>query len=375
MTYRLLLSTILAFVILFDSSGQVVINEIDYDQPGTDDAEFVEIFNGGIVSVDLSSYTLELVNGTGGGASIDESIPLTGSVAPFGYYVVCQSIVTVPNCDQESIASFQNGSPDAAGLRDGTNALVDAVSYEGDTGAPYTEGAGTSAADNSTNDHVGLSRSPESLDTDNNDADFTLRCSTAGAVNSLESTNCDTLPVEIGEIRLVVNRANMVLLWETLSEIDTDGFEVQELTSGSFEFRGFVPAHGSPGDYRFDIGSRGPGEYTFRLRIINSDGTSDYSNSIESLIDSRKSITVSDAYPNPFESVTDLRVSSGLTQRVRVTVYDVLGRTLVMLLDEYMDTGEVRLLTIDGSNLPAGVYFYTIEGNNIVVTKSVVLSR
>src|SRR4029079_11644454 len=37
------------------ASAQVVINEIDYDQPGTDTAEFVELKNVGTISVNLSA--------------------------------------------------------------------------------------------------------------------------------------------------------------------------------------------------------------------------------------------------------------------------------------------------------------------------------
>ena len=54
----------------------VMINEIDYDQPSTDFAEFVEIKNAGTGSADLSEYTLELVNGNGG--AVYQNYPLPG---------------------------------------------------------------------------------------------------------------------------------------------------------------------------------------------------------------------------------------------------------------------------------------------------------
>ena len=42
----------------------LVINEIDYDQPSTDWAEFVEIKNTGGAATNLDAFTLTLVNGT-----------------------------------------------------------------------------------------------------------------------------------------------------------------------------------------------------------------------------------------------------------------------------------------------------------------------
>jgi hypothetical protein len=53
-----------------DLRASLVINEIDYDQPSTDTAEFIEIKNISGSSVNLDSYHLDLVNGTAGGAAI-----------------------------------------------------------------------------------------------------------------------------------------------------------------------------------------------------------------------------------------------------------------------------------------------------------------
>ena len=173
----------------------LVINEIDYDQPSTDTAEFVEIKNVGTVSANLSEFTLELVNGTGGGAAVYQSYVLpTVSLAVGDYFVVCGDAANVANCDLDVSPDsnlVQNGAPDGVGLlRNGT--LVDAVSYEGDTGAPYTEGSGTGLEDPGTtgSDNLGISRFPDGTDTDQNNVDFSLRCSTPGAANVAESSNC-----------------------------------------------------------------------------------------------------------------------------------------------------------------------------------------
>ena len=48
----------------------LVISEIDYNQPSTGTAEFIEIKNIDGSSVNVDSHHLELVNGTGGGATI-----------------------------------------------------------------------------------------------------------------------------------------------------------------------------------------------------------------------------------------------------------------------------------------------------------------
>ena len=171
----------------------LVINEVDYDQPSTDTAEFVEIKNVGTSSADLSEYTLELVNGTGGGATQYQAFALPAVTLAVGdYFVVCGDAANVANCDLDVTPDsnlVQNGAPDAVGLLHNA-VLVDAVSYEGDTGAPYTEGSGVGLEDNAGVDNAGISRFPDGADSDQNNVDLSLRCSTPGEANVAESSNC-----------------------------------------------------------------------------------------------------------------------------------------------------------------------------------------
>ena len=163
----------------------LVINEVDYDQPGTDNAEFIELRNNEGTSVNLDGFTLELVNGDGGGAVIYQTISLPAVTLPAGeYFVVCGDAANVPNCDLDVSPNtnlIQNGAPDAVGLRfNGT--LVDAVSYEGDTGAPYTEGSGVGLVDTAIAAES-IARCPDGVDTQQNNVDFQLLAITPGAVN------------------------------------------------------------------------------------------------------------------------------------------------------------------------------------------------
>src|SRR5262245_50902107 len=165
------------------AAAQVVINEVDYDQPGTDTAEFVELMNVGGFAVILDNYVLELVNGNSGGAVVYQSIPLSGVLLEGDTFVVCASPL-VPNCDLDVLPDsnlIQNGGPDAIGLRN-NGVLEDAVSYEGDSGAPYTEGTGVSVlgADDNITPEVGIARTPDGQDSGVNSADFTLRAITPG---------------------------------------------------------------------------------------------------------------------------------------------------------------------------------------------------
>jgi len=173
----------------------LVINEIDYDQPGSDGAEFVELKNVSGAAVDLGNYQLQLVNGSGGGATVYRTINLPAvSLAAGDYFVVCGNSTNVANCDLVASPAtdlIQNGAPDAVGLAlNGT--VVDAVSYEGDTGAPYTEGSGAGLEDSGLagQDYKGISRFPDGVDSDNNNVDLSPRCITPGGPNTIFASNC-----------------------------------------------------------------------------------------------------------------------------------------------------------------------------------------
>ena len=173
--------------------AELVVNEIDYDQVGTDTAEFIEIYNPGSAPVNLGQFAIDLVNGNGG--TVYNTISLPGvDLAAGDYFVVCGDAATVPECDLDVAPDtnlIQNGAPDAVAIVETASGdIVDAVSYEGDTANPYTEGSGTGLIDDPTIDFAGISRYPNGTDTNQNNVDLSLRCITPGGANVASSSDC-----------------------------------------------------------------------------------------------------------------------------------------------------------------------------------------
>ena len=173
--------------------AQLVVNEIDYDQSGADGAEFVEVKNVSGAPVELSDYELQLVNGTN--AEPYETIALPGGpLVPGGFFVVCGDSAVVDLCDldvEPDSNLIQNGAPDAVALiRTVDGAVIDTVSYEGDVDPPYTEGSGVGLEDDSAVEGAGVSRFPDGIDSDLNNVDLSLRCSTPGTANVASDADC-----------------------------------------------------------------------------------------------------------------------------------------------------------------------------------------
>ena len=184
--------------------GHLVIDEIDYDQVGTDTAEFIEIFNPSASPISLANKTIYLVNGAD--STVYDTIDLTpaGTLAPLSYLVVAGATVAVTGANATKLTTdwthdaIQNGSPDGLALVDvSTTTLIDALSYEGAItaaqlpgfAAPVSLVEGTvlssSVADSNTTDGS-LCRYPDGQDTDNANADWKFCAKpTPGAPNQL----------------------------------------------------------------------------------------------------------------------------------------------------------------------------------------------
>ncbi len=77
------------------------------------------------------------------------------------------------------------------------------------------------------------------------------------------------------------------------------------------------------------------------------------------------------AFPNPFRYSTTFTYRVPVTDRVKLTVYDLLGRQMAVLVDEEQRTGSHTAI-LDASAWPDGVYMYRLEAGNQFTTGSLV---
>ena len=185
-----------AFLPACAPATHLVINEIDYDMPGTDTTEFVEIYNPTSAAVPLAGYALVAVNGSPGGSpSLQREytrVALTGTIAAGGYIIVTAMGSTVAGSTFSLPEPIQNGGPDAVVLMNGTT-VVDAAVYEGTitsfappTGAtPVTTltESGSIGEDLVVDGERSLSRRPSGCDRDMPMMDWYVTLRTPGAAN------------------------------------------------------------------------------------------------------------------------------------------------------------------------------------------------
>ncbi len=180
----------------------LVINELDYDQPGTDTTEFIEIYNPTANAISLTGVQLIFINGNAGGFAPYLTYDLSPSVSlGAGQYLVVANpgVVVDPGAILMNFAtasnSIQNGSPDGIALVDTVNGVyLDGISYEGVTGTGTVPGVlnpvncneGTSIVPQDIGQVGSLIRFPNGYDSNNGNFDWRFSVNmTPGAANQL----------------------------------------------------------------------------------------------------------------------------------------------------------------------------------------------
>jgi hypothetical protein len=79
-------------------------------------------------------------------------------------------------------------------------------------------------------------------------------------------------------------------------------------------------------------------------------------------------------YPNPFNPSTTIKFELPKSSVVRLSVYDLLGREVSVLVNDRRNAG-VHEVTFDGSALASGMYLYRLQAEDFVQTRKLLLLR
>ena len=197
------------------------------------------------------------------------------------------------------------------------------------------------------------------------------------------------LPIQLASFSGTVLPGDHVRLdWTTLSETDNYGFEVQRKRAQEADFTmvpgSFVPGHGTtnePHSYSFIDSTVAPGEWRYRLKILDLDSSFRYTDPISvSLLtgvseqDIPVEFSLQQNYPNPFNPTTVINYALPRNSRVTLTVFDLLGRQVEQLVDQQQVAG-YHGVTFHADGLAGGMYFYRLQTDNFTAVKKLILMR
>ncbi|MDR3611398.1 MAG: SBBP repeat-containing protein [Ignavibacteriaceae bacterium] len=187
------------------------------------------------------------------------------------------------------------------------------------------------------------------------------------AIGSIDTSN--DLPVELASfIGQTVNNS-VKLSWTTITEANNNLFNIERKNlDASWQKIGELKGAGTsttPIQYSFvDNNIPANGKYYYRLKQLDYNGQSKYSNEIEvSISFIPKVYSLENNFPNPFNPSTTIRYSLPFQSNVKLTIYNSLGQVIRQLVSEVQQSGNQEV-NFNASAMPSGVYFYSIQANS-----------
>ena len=184
-------------------------------------------------------------------------------------------------------------------------------------------------------------------------------------------TNNYPLPIELNKFTAEQKNNEIILRWETISEINSYGFEIEKksvnvsgISNNKWNKIGFVTGSGgsnSPKEYFFIDKDITNNKVKYRLKLLDNDGSFSYSQEIELILDIPTEFKLFQNRPNPFNPSTTINWHSPVGSWITIKLYDVLGREIETIVDGYYEAGKHSTFYIMNSTLPSGVYFYQLK--------------
>ncbi|NPV10197.1 MAG: T9SS type A sorting domain-containing protein [Ignavibacteria bacterium] len=214
--------------------------------------------------------------------------------------------------------------------------------------------------------------------------DYNATSSDDGLAIDEFSIDQSALPVTLEQFTYFVKSQNVHLFWRTSTEVNNYGWEVERSKIDKstnkpavWQKIGFVKGSGnsnSPKEYSFVDKDALYGEYAYRLKQIDIDGTTSFSEELRVFVGNKPEVYDLKAYPNPFNPATTIRFSLPESGNVKLSIYDALGRFVETLVDDQRDAG-IYEFEYNASKLSSGIYFTILQVNNIRIVNKLQLIK
>jgi len=187
-----------------------------------------------------------------------------------------------------------------------------------------------------------------------------------------------SVPVELTSFAASSKNNEVELSWTTATETNNQGFQVERMNAGgTFEQVGYVAGFGTttePKAYSFTDSKLEAGNYTYRLKQVDFDGSYEYSDEVNVVVELPLEYALEQNYPNPFNPSTTIKYSIPEDGFVKLAIYNMLGEEVASIVSNVQKAGRYEV-NFNANGLASGVYVYRIEAANFTASKKLMLMK
>lgn len=161
------------------------------------------------------------------------------------------------------------------------------------------------------------------------------------------------------------------------SDADRNTLRIASVTQGT---NGSVISNGSYVIYTPREGFTGTDEFTYKVTDLRDTSTAKVIVIVSSITGDKPAselfvgFVLNNNYPNPFSQVTRISYVLPRAANVHITIYNMFGQIMEMLVNDYMMSG-VHEVIFNATGLNAGIYEYVMEAEGFRATKRMILLK
>ena len=193
-------------------------------------------------------------------------------------------------------------------------------------------------------------------------------------IDDLILNDLSATPVELTSFTGLLRDNKVILNWSTASEINNRGFEIEKAQilaeqTGILNWNkiGFVNGHGTTSginNYSYIDENQTAGNYQYRLKQIDFNGITFYSNIIEVNFNIPVEFILNQNFPNPFNPATNINFNLPVDSYVTLKVFNILGQEVETLLNKNINAGAYNVI-FNTSGFNSGVYLYELDAKGV----------
>lgn len=197
---------------------------------------------------------------------------------------------------------------------------------------------------------------------------------------SNQATVTTMVPVELASYSVTAVKNDVNIEWSTATETNASHFIIErKLSDGEWMETGSIKAAGTSTttkSYSFSDRNVATGKYSYRLKQVDYDGTSETFTAIEVEVGIPSAFDLSQNYPNPFNPSTKIEFSIPVPANVTLDIFDISGQKVVTVISGQMNAG-YHFVNVDAAKygMSSGTYVYRLSADKFTSIKKMILVK